>query len=150
MNGIYTFKLNLWTAFISGGSAVDDKDKTVYTTADFMDYKGFNLWRCEMSWKERRLSNNSSRKDSDGLTAVGQRHVMKSLSFRIELMQYQPRTKLIIIVPPVARAIRKRATRNALNQGEKADNTPAAACSPIAKIRGILRPILQTTGTQEL
>jgi hypothetical protein len=54
----------------------------------------------------------------------------------------------MIIVPPVATAVRKRATRNPLYQGEKADSTPEVACRPIAVMSGSLRPILKTKDTK--
>jgi hypothetical protein len=135
-------------AYISPGWAVYDWETMVYTTTVLMQYAVYNLWRFKIVWKAcwPKLIPERFRRPYGGRAAS----YNQIPAVHTEIQQYQPRTKLMIIVPPVATAMKNRATRNPKNQGEKADNTPVAACSPMAKMRGILRPILQTIDRQRL
>jgi len=52
-------------------------------------------------------------------------------------------TKLVIIAPPIAAAVKKRSTRNPSNQGINAHAAPNTTCIMQAITRGCLRPNLK-------
>lgn len=62
---------------------------------------------------------------------------------KMDIWQGMIDTYLVTIVPPVARANKKRNTQNNQNHGTKAAPTPATNCSNTAITNGLRRPYLQ-------